>query len=731
MDFDQSSSSHHSTRPLPVIIGAGITGMAISARLSQAKIHHVVVGTPPPNRAPKLGESMEMLSSVLLDEMFPDLHEHFVAKRGIFFYTHNAVMGANLNLARSLHPRVDIVSIGGVSAFLLGLVGYRRPRLGAIHVDRIGFDAALEEKMRASEYCHLVETRVAKVIYDADTDRITKLQLEDGREIETRYVFDGSNQARVIPKAIGLECRPLSTGSQRVTFAHYRATAESRTPAAMAAHKNWILSSNVVRLFDPIDGVHGVAWCIPIGDYVSMGISRPSDRDLSDEDALALLERSMVDRGLHYRSVYPELAGTQSIETRFYVHDRVVGDNWILAGQTGCQGWFSTLTGIESSLFCASIADKLLDSPKHASNVYRQYIDAVVQTHKGFATFHASTVDTPLAVVERRYHYTLVADLYRRLTYQAQLCNGSVAALFARFERIFLKTWIWLGKLVAKDRFCPLVVAEPEAFAQLVAHARDLGQAEVAPTDECSTAIVAPGSEALDSVRAAIAAETDLISSVRLSPTLIIRIDDSPIGGLAAWHALLRRGAPRIAAVRLIPEKVEDHGGGALRVYARFHGLVDGKDRSSPMAILDCVAGADGLVAMSTSRYYLTFVLGENARYRVLFGFGGTGAGAARNDREAARGLEGSTRLHPRAHKRAHRPVGASVSRGRAPSEEDFLFRDVDGRAEGGGRRRQGVAVRRRGDPAQCGTQPRSRHVGSTEGGQPPAAQPRRTAQAT
>lgn len=438
---------------LPVIIGAGITGMAISARLSQAKIHHVVVGTPPPNRAPKLGESMEMLSSVILDEMFPDLHEHFVAKRGIFFYSYKAVMGANLNLARALHPRVDIVSIGGVSAFLLGLVGYRRPRLGAIHVDRIGFDAALERKMRASEYCRLVETQVAEVVYDAGADRITRLRLDDGRELEPRYVFDASNQARVVPKALALACRPLSAGSQRVTFAHYRATAGSRTPAAIEAHKSWILSSNVVRLFDPVDGVHGVAWCIPIGDYVSMGLSRPADRALSDEDALALLERAMAERGLDYRAVYPELAATQTIETRFFVHDRVCGANWILAGQTGCQGWFSTLTGIESSLFCASIADKLVESPERASKTYSRYIDAVVETHKGFTTFHASTVDTPLAVVERRYHYTLVADLYRRLTYQAQLCNGSLAALLARFERMFLKIWIWLGKLVAKERF--------------------------------------------------------------------------------------------------------------------------------------------------------------------------------------------------------------------------------------------------------------------------------------
>jgi flavin-dependent dehydrogenase len=563
---------------------------------------------------------MEMMSSVILDEMFPDLHEHFVSKRGIFFYSYKAVMGANLNLARSLHPRVDIISIGGVSAFLLGLIGYRRPRLGAVHVDRIGFDAALERKMRASEYCHVLETQVAQVIYDADADRIMKLRLEDGRELEARYVFDASNQARVVPKALGLECRPLSAGSQRVTFAHYRATSGTRTPDAIAAHKNWILSSNVVRLFDPVDGVHGVGWCIPIGDYVSMGISRPADRDLTDEAALALLERSMADRGLRYRSVYPELVGTQSIETRFFVHDRICGENWILAGQTGCQGWFSTLTGVESSLFCASIADKLIESPARASRVYREYIDAVVETHKGFTTFHASTVETPLAAVERRYHYTLVADLYRRLTYQAQLCNGTIAAMFARFERIFLKLWIWLGKVVAKDRFCPLILGEPEAFAQLVADARERGQAEVAPQKESGAAGDEPEPEVLSDLRAAIAAKTEFLASVRVSPRLTIRIDDTAIGGVEAWHALLRRGEPRISAVRLIPEKVENQDGRALRVYARFHALVSGKGRSSPLGVFDCVADADGLAEISTSRYHLTFLLGDNARYRVLFG---------------------------------------------------------------------------------------------------------------
>src|SRR6185312_2480045 len=326
---------------------------------------------------------------------------------------------------------------------------------------------------------------------------------------------------------------------------------------------------------------------------------RPADRALLDEDALALLERAMAERGIRYRQVYPDLAGTQTIETRFFVHDRVCGNNWILAGQTGCQGWFSTLTGVESSLFCASIADKLIESPERASRVYRQYI---------------------LAVVERRYHYTLVADLYRRLTYQAQLCNGRIAALLARFERVFLKIWIWLGKVAAKDRFCPLVVAEPAAFAQLVAHARELGQAEVAPADEARADADASPSAALASIRAAIEAKADLLASVRLSPSLTVRIDGSPIGGLAAWRALLRRGEPRVTGVTMIAEKVEDHGGGALRIYARFHGRVDGEDRSSPMAVFDGAVDGDAIVALSTARHHLTFLLGNNARYRILFG---------------------------------------------------------------------------------------------------------------
>lgn len=607
------------SEPLPVIIGAGLTGLAISARLSQSKIHHVIVGTPPPNRAPKLGESMEMLSSILLDEMFPDLHEHFVTKRGIFFYSYKAVMGANFNLSRRLHPQVDLVSIGGASAFLLGLVGYRRPQLGAIHVDRIGFDAALERKVRSSEYCQFIESRVAEVAYDAAADRIARLQLEDGHQLETYYVFDASNQTRVIPKAIGLGCEPLSTGSQRITFAHYRATQESRTPAATAAHQSWIASSNLVRLFNETDGVHGVGWCIPIDSYVSMGVSRPADRNLSDEDALALLEQSMAARGIRYRSVYPELAGSQSIETRFFVYDRVCGANWILAGQTGCQGWFSTLTGVESSLFCASIADKLLESPERASRVYRQYIADVVKTHKGFNTFHASTVETPLAAVERRYHYTLVTNLYGRLTYQAQVCNGPVAALFARVERLFLKQWIWLGKLVAKNRFCPLIVAEPEDFSRLVARARARGQAEVTPSDDGCAAAAAPASALADKVRTAIAAKGDLLASVPLSPRLTIRTDGLVLGGLAAWQTLLRHGQPRITAVRLIPEKVELQGGEALRIYARFHALVDGRERSSSMALLDCVAEADGLWMLSVDRHYLTFLLGNHVRYRILF----------------------------------------------------------------------------------------------------------------
>lgn len=72
-------------------------------------------------------------------------------------------------------------------------MGHRRPRLGAIHLDRLGFDEALERKVRSSEHRHLAETRVSRVSYDADSDRISSLQLENGRELPTRHVFDASD----------------------------------------------------------------------------------------------------------------------------------------------------------------------------------------------------------------------------------------------------------------------------------------------------------------------------------------------------------------------------------------------------------------------------------------------------------------------------------------------------------------------------------------------------------
>ena len=39
------------------------------------------------------------------------------------------------------------------------------------------------------------------------------------------------------------------------------------------------------------------------------------------------------------------------------------------------------------------------------------------------------------------------------------------------------------------------------------------------------------------------------------------------------------------------------------------------------MAVFDCVADGAGLVGLATDRMHLTFLLGDNVRYRILFGF--------------------------------------------------------------------------------------------------------------
>ena len=70
---------------LPVVIGSGLTGLSISHYLSRASIDHVVIGRPP-ERSPRLGESLNLEGTLLLREAFPQLSRFFHPKRDALGY---------------------------------------------------------------------------------------------------------------------------------------------------------------------------------------------------------------------------------------------------------------------------------------------------------------------------------------------------------------------------------------------------------------------------------------------------------------------------------------------------------------------------------------------------------------------------------------------------------------------------------------------------------------------
>jgi len=96
------------------------------------------------------------------------------------------------------------------------LAGYP-PSIQSLHVDRIGFDAALFKSATADRHCGYMEQRAVGLVYDGARDRIYGVQLARGQTIESSYVFDATNHIQLCRLQLGLRRTRLGT-AQRVVF---------------------------------------------------------------------------------------------------------------------------------------------------------------------------------------------------------------------------------------------------------------------------------------------------------------------------------------------------------------------------------------------------------------------------------------------------------------------------------------------------------------------------------
>ena len=357
---------------IPVVIGSGLTGLSISHSLSRASVDHVLIGRRP-EMSPRLGESMNLDGTLLLWEMFPQLARFFFPKRDAVGYFGDYEVVCEFD-----------VGYRAVSRAIFRALGYA-PATEFLQVDRIGFDAALWELAVASEHCTVLDASVADLEFDDASDRFTSVHLSDGTVVRPSYVFDATNHGRLLGRAAKIAYRTLGV-PQRVAYTHYHAAA-----GASRSAEPWELSTAVARLLPESDGVDAMAWCIPLGDYVSIGLSTgETEIELDDEALLDRTAIAFVRHGIDYRRSYPNRVEPKGLRHSYFAYERASGANWLLAGPSFCQVWWLASAGVGTALTAAQLAPRFIQDPLRWGAEYDQYMKQLLPIHDTFDYFALS-----------------------------------------------------------------------------------------------------------------------------------------------------------------------------------------------------------------------------------------------------------------------------------------------------------------------------------------------------
>ena len=349
---------------LPAIIGCGVNGLAFSRSLTRQRIAHRLIGTPVKTQRPCLGESMDAVCTLDLERNFDDAKDHYYQKADLNFHIRGTETSCDFNFKDSPGLRKYFRAMG------------LNPLPGLYHVDRPGFDEQIFAQTAASEFCHHVPGRVEDIVH-AD-DRIQSITLDDGQQFTPRYVFDCSNHAAVLPRALGLT--PETFGkTQRVAFTHYRIT----DPSA-GGDAPWRFATNLIRTDPETDGIDAFGWVIPLGDHVSLGCSVNDEdpTDLTDEQILEHFAAACRKRDVPLIDHAEQIAPTRCIRNTHFAHPKVFGDNWMLAGPTAAQVWFSTGTAVGFATFAAALAPGILRDAPRSKSLYHQYITSLRGSHR-------------------------------------------------------------------------------------------------------------------------------------------------------------------------------------------------------------------------------------------------------------------------------------------------------------------------------------------------------------
>ncbi len=367
---------------IPVIIGGGISGMLISHSLCKAGVPHVIVGKPEIGDSPKLGESMTEVVSIEFTRKFPHLSQYFFPKKFTPFYMGDLVAGLRFKFFESLSS--------------IFLEENEAPKQ-FIHVDRIGFDRAIYDEIVNASECTWVDSLVDELEYSSDSDSVAALHLQNGQVLTPSFVWDCTNHVRLLGRKIGLPSQELDA-RREVVFTHY--STKGADSVCEASDHPWMHATSLLRADQEFDDLKGVSWLIPLGSYVSVGISMmPEDiGDRTSEEIIALLTKAYKRRGLDYSKLFPLRKEVVHVPSQHFIYDRFYGNNWALVGGSSSSTWFTSGSNLSIVAFMASIAEKILKDTPTYGEYYSKHIQGFLRTQEIYNTFMDSNTGTVDAI---------------------------------------------------------------------------------------------------------------------------------------------------------------------------------------------------------------------------------------------------------------------------------------------------------------------------------------------
>ena len=424
-----------------VIIGTSVSAMAISKALSKAKMEHIMVG-PPFNPSLKLGESMNPEGSTELMNLFPEYKEYFHDKPFTTISVGRYKVECDFSGLRSQNI---------INMFLnLLSPGIYIPK-EMIHVDRLGFDQKLYEDIRKSKYLTIINKKVESLTFCKEKIRVESIDFTDKERIYTKYTFDCTNHARFLGRNLDIPINFISP-KQRVVFCHFHSK-----EAISERTYSWEGGTNLLRVEKFKDEIEGFAWCIPIGKYVSVGIS------IEDNDVNSKLTKSQIidsvimaysKRGLNLMEKFPNQSEILENRGQYFKHKKAYGDNWCLVGGSYGQIWYMSGSGLGTALTCSAMAVDLVLRPLKAGKAYQKYMDEFIKTHWPVDWF--VTIDPQKANVEkfRKNVRTWLSTNLNRLTIYPITRLRTLKSVLAFFSNLFLKVPNIINYLFRLEKFC-------------------------------------------------------------------------------------------------------------------------------------------------------------------------------------------------------------------------------------------------------------------------------------